>query len=860
MPEKLTKYRGKRDPGSTNEPFGAELLHSAGGTAAGSFVVHLHDATRRHYDLRIEIGGVLKSFAIPRGPSLNPEEKRLAVHTEDHPIDYLEFEAVIPAGNYGAGAMILWDRGGVKYLEGTAEEGVARGKIDFELFGHKLRGRFGLIKTSGRQGQPEPKQQQWLLVKKRDQHVLEGEDIVVTADRSVLSGMRVEDLARAPELAARLEERARALGATAPFPEPRKIVPMACGTGDGPVSDPAWLYELKMDGVRIVACRDGEAVNLRYRTGRNATISYPEVARAVQALYLSRVILDGEIVAYDPAGKPNFQLLGPRIQATREHEARRAARSTAIAYLVFDLLAVGDLDLRGLPLSKRKALLSELLPGRGLVRALDHIVERGDALLEFCRSQGLEGMVAKRADSRYLQGPVRTGHWVKHKCLREDDFVVVGYTVGSGSREALGALELASYMDGELRLRGRVGSGLSEASIELLLSTLAPLRRDACPAQGELLPTKGALTFVEPHTVVNVRYIGWTNEGRVRQGVFCGLRADVAPEACQAAPTEELEAIALEQADRRQLRAAGNVMRGRVELSNQDKVFWPEERYTKGDLCNYYDAIADTALPYLRDRPVLMTRYPDGIEGKSFFQWNVPRGLPSWIETFSLRSEDHDDKNVVAFLVNDRDTLVYMANLGAIPLHVLASRSRDLDRCDFLTIDFDLGGAPLRDAIVLARELRGILDELGLASFPKTSGQTGMHVLVALGGVPFTTAKILAELLGRLLHLRHPDLSTIERMRKNRRPGVYIDTGQTGRSRAIVAPYSVRAHPGATVSTPLHWDEVGFNLDPRRHTIFSVPERMATVHDPLAGLLTERPDIAGAVSALARLLPASPNR
>jgi len=850
----LSKYREKRDPGRTNEPFSPEPVERAGGTLQGAFVVHQHDASRMHYDLRIQVGGVLKSFAVPRGPSLDPADKRMAVNTEDHPIEYLDFEAVIPEGNYGAGAMIVWDRGGVRYLEGTAEEGIGRGKIDFTLHGHKLRGRYALVKTSGRKGEPEPKQPQWLLLKKTDAYSRPDSAVIDEQARSVLSGLQVDELPRVDSIAAELEQRAAELGGPSPAPNPDRFIPMICATSGAKIGQQGMLYELKLDGVRILAARDGEDVRLRYRSLRDATASYPEVARAVRGLAPRRVVLDGEIVAFDEAGKPNFQRLGPRIQATRGNEARAAAARVPVAYVVFDILALGDRDLRGLPLLQRKELLAQVVRGKGLVRTLDHIIEGSEQLWAFCLDQELEGVVAKRADSKYRVGPERTDDWVKIKCDRDDDFVVIGYTGGKGGRGALGSLELASYRGERLVARGRVGSGLSGDSIDTLLAAMKPLETESCAAEGELMEAQTARTFVQPRLVVSVRYAGWTDAGHLRHPVFHGLRADAHASDCAAAPSDEQEQAELEQADRRLTSKPDATVRGRVHLTNQDKVFWPAQRFTKGDLCDFYDGIADTLLPYLADRPVLMVRYPDGIEGKSFYQWSVPQGLPDWIETFPLRSEEDDGRDVIAFLVNDRDTLLYMANLGAIPLHLLASRADDLEKADFLTLDFDIAEQPFAHAIELARTLHELLDELGLPSYPKTSGQTGLHVLVPMGSAPFATTKVLAELLGRIVLAKHPDLATMERMRARRPQAVYIDTGQTGRSRAIVAPYSVRARPGATVSTPLHWDEVGFGLDPGRFTIFSVPERLATIGDPMAPMLDARPDVATAVERIGGML------
>lgn len=841
----LERYREKRDPTRTTEPFAA-APDAARATLVGRFVVHRHSATREHYDLRLEIGGTLKSFAVPKGPSLDPEKKNLAVNTEDHPLEYLEFEDVIPEGNYGAGPMIVWDRGRVRYLEGSAEEGVLRGKIDFELSGFKLAGRFALIHTGARRGAAE--QNQWLLIKKADVHARPGEDVLERDPRSVLSGLSIEELAELPALARRIEELAVTLGAETGAVDARSLRPMACALDGASLEDPRRFYELKLDGARIVAERRGGSVVLRYRNGRLCTQTFPEIARAVARLPVERCVLDGEIVAFDESGRPRFQRLAPRLMTVRAEEVLRATAEIPVAYLVFDLLEFGSRSLLGLPLRSRKAVLAELVRGRGLVRALDHLEGHGQALYDFCRAERLEGVVSKRADSPYRPGPKRSQDWVKIKCERDEDLVVVGWEEGRGARQSLGALRLASFEGGELVLRGKVGSGLDRATLEAFERRLPQLEIAQCPAQGELDRPRGPVHHVRPELVVSVRFSGWTDDAHLREPVFRGVREDVPPSACVAAPPggERLDPATLPE-------AAAPVTRAR--LSNRDKVFWPEQGYTKGDLLDYYAAVAPVLLPFLRDRPVILVRYPDGIEGKSFYQWRPPEGTPSWIRTLELRDEEdrelRGDKSV--FLVDSLDALLYIVNLGCIPLHVLASRAPDLESGDFFTLDFDIGEGTFRDAITLASSLRELLAEVGLEGFPKTSGQTGLHVLVPVGPhVPFGVTKALAELFGRLLEARHPKISTTERRVEKRGPRVFIDTGQTGRSRAIVAPYSVRAVTGATVSTPLGWDEVNLALDPRRFDIVTVPQRLAERGDPLARLLEARPDVMAAVSALER--------
>jgi bifunctional non-homologous end joining protein LigD len=848
-PNELERYRSKRDPAQTTEPFSAERKGSARATRAGRFVVHLHQARREHYDLRIECSGTLQSFAVPRGPSLKPLDKRLAVHTENHPLEYLDFEAVIPEGNYGAGSMIVWDTGRIRYLETSAEEGLARGDLKFELSGFKLRGTFALIRTSGRGSKKlevgEGQQSEWLLIKKQDLYSTE-EDVIVKDPRGVLSGLTGEENFNKAALAAELTE----LVASAP----QKIVtangltPMLCALEGASLVDPERLYELKIDGVRIVAEKHGRQVALRYRNGRAATASYGEIARAVSLLPIEDALLDGEIVTFNAEGKPSFERLAPRIHAQRPLDIEHARAAIPVVYLVFDLLSLAGRDLTGLPLLERKRILSQLVRGRGLVRVLDHIEDDGSALYDFCRRERLEGVVAKRKQSPYRVGPRRTTDWVKIKCERDDDFVVIGYVEGQGARKSLGALCLGVYVQGELEYRGRVGSGLSDATIRLLLKELPGLEQPTYPGRGDPPEDPGSehARWLRPELVVQVRYHGFTEEGRLRAPVFLGLRPDVDPKACDASPPAEETVPAAE--------AGPTLGTGRVLVTNPDKVFWPESGYTKGDLCRYYASIAPRMLPFLRGRPLVLVRHPDGIAGKSFYQWNVPEGTPSWMRSLDISETDEVDrspKNV--FLVDDEDGLVYLANLGCIPLHVLACREQSLGTCDFVTIDFDLGERPFSDAVKLGLTLREVLDDAGLPGFPKTSGQRGLHVLVPVGdGIPFEAAKLLVELLGRIVTARHQQIATMERKVDKRGDRVYIDTGQTGTSRTIVAPYSVRAHPGATVSTPLAWEELHAGLDPARFTIVSVPVRAAEIDDPWLRFAEAKPDVGSALAKLER--------
>ncbi len=876
MKDPLSKYREKRDPGRTNEPFSAEHPARGGreGTWAGRFVIHQHDATRMHYDLRLQIGDTLQSFAIPRGISLDVEDKHLAVHTEDHPLEYLHFEDVIPAGNYGAGAMIVWDTGGFHFIEANGEDSLKRGKLDFVLSGFKAKGRFALIATGRRKAQTglagtQGAAAEWLLIKKRDSHYAPGGRLAETAPRSVLSGLTVKELPQREAFNQRLIESVAQLTAnlkpSRPSLEVTPRVPMVCATDGAPQRSAAWLYELKLDGVRILAEKLGDNVNLAYRSGRSTTRNYADVARAVRRLPVHDLILDGEIVTFDEQGRPNFGRLAPRIQSRRAPEIARAEAEVPVIFMVFDVLRIGDHDVRALPIQTRKELVQQIIQGHGYVRALDHILEHGEALWDLCEQQDLEGMIAKRLGSTYMMGPRASGHWVKMKREEDAEFVVVGYTLGDSHE--LKALCLGAYVGSRLTYRGRVGSGFSNQDRKRLLTQLE--KHHASDSESGVIPSEISAIPLQPSLVARVRFQGFSESGHLRAASFQGLRDDVRPEDCVTGPHDELrlpEELGLQddvepdpvddsQHARKPPTVLASSTQRRVKLTNLNKIYWPEEGYTKGDLIEYYAAVAEVMLPLLADRPVVLVRYPDGILGKNFYQWRAPEGTPEWIRTLELYDEDKQQERgsgKAAFLIDSSDALLHIANMGCIPVHVLAGREGTRECCDFLTIDFDIGERPFGDAVRLALTLKEILDELGLEGQPKTSGQRGLHVLVPLGnGVHYESAKLLCELLGRLVVGRHAEIATMERRIEKRGDKVYVDTGQTGRSRTIVAPYSVRAFPGARVSTPLAWHEIHLALDPGAFTIETVPNRIRSQGDPMAKLLEVQPDLTSVMQKLA---------
>lgn len=839
MPDRLERYRHKRDPQRTPEPFGP-AGEGSGAQAPGRFVIQKHAARRLHWDFRLELGGTLRSWAVPRGPSCDPADKRLALEVEDHPIEYADFEGIIPAGNYGAGAVIVWDRGTWRPI-GDPAEGLERGKLAFDLTGAKLRGEWTLVRTR-RQERGKP---QWLLMKHRD--AFAGPRTV--SEESVLSGRLLEELASGVERAEAALREARRLGARERALSAADLRPMLAAPGDAPFSGEGWLFELKYDGYRLLARRAGTKGTLSYRGGGDATASFPEIARAVQLLPADAV-LDGEGVVLGPDGRPSFQALQQRAQLSRPEDVARAAAEHPATLFAFDLLALGGLDLRALPLAERKRLLADVVPRLGPVRFADHVETRGEDLWREVEARGMEGIVAKRADAPYRSG-VRSPAWRKIHATRAGLFVVAGFTRPRGARGPFGALLLASREEGGWRFAGSVGSGFTDRQLEALHARLAPRARPT-PACTGALPHGRGTTWVEPEVVVEVGYKERTGDGLLRHPVFLRVRDDRPGEAFPVEPAR---------AEPPQVRPRGGAeparAHRRVEVTNADKVFFPAEGITKGEVVAYYREIAPFMLPFLKDRPVVLTRHPDGIEGKSFFQKDAPGWRPDWLRTVRIRSDEGRDLD--HFLIDDADGLAWIANLGTIPIHVFASRAGSLERPDWCVVDLDPKGAPFAHVVRVARALHALCDEIGLPSHPKTSGQSGLHVLVPLGGqLGHEQSRSLAELLARAVEAELPDVSTTARPVGARGGRVYLDFMQNGRGKTVVAPYSVRPWPGAPVSVPLRWSEVNARLDPARFTIRTVPSRARRGPDPLLPVLDGKPDLLPALERLqARLRPAA---
>ena len=858
-PDHLSAYRAKRSSDTSPEPVG-----SVSPVPGRLFVVHKHAARQLHFDLRLEMDGVLRSWAVPKGFSYDMQDKRLAVKVEDHPLEYGDFEGVIPEGNYGAGGVIVWDRGEWIALEDW-REGLVKGKLLFEFRGYKLHGKWTLVKI-------KKSERDWLLIKERDAWMRSpGTDF---PEESVLSGLTVEQVKEGRTPAGALRSALEATAALRQRVDPKSVHAMLAEATDKAFTRDGWLFELKLDGYRLIASKTGSQVLLLTRNGNDYTAVFPEIARAVKALPFTDCIIDGEVVVMDDAGKPSFARLQQRGRLSNPLDIKRAAVELPAAFFVFDFIAFEDFDLRPLPLVDRKKLLLANFPKLGALRVLDHIEREGEAMLASVSAMGLEGIIAKRADSKYTGG--RTDAWLKIKTERTGDFVIVGFTEGKGSRAHFGALQLADMVGGTLCYAGRAGTGFDDKLLGEIKTLLDPTVRADAPCMGpatepgaepqpsDKIPETSTTTWVEPKYVCEVRFAEWTPDGFLRHPTFLRMRSDKEPRDCDrqgwsigtaglhAAPAGGAPAGgAPAQANELPAPPAGAPVEKTVAFSNLKKVYWPADGYTKGDMVEYYQSVAQWMLPYLRGRPLVLTRFPDGIDGKSFYQKDAPEFAPSWVRTIPIWSED-TQREVRYFVCDDVETLLYVANMGSIPMHIWASRVGSLEQPDWCVIDLDPKEAPFSDVIKTAVAVHELCDAIGWQAHVKTTGKTGLHILLPLAGLcTYAQSRSFGELIARLVLRSLGDTVTITRQVMKRGVKVYLDYLQNRHGQTIVAPFSVRPLPGATVSMPLLWGEVNDSLDPRDFTIRNAVERMERMgEDPVRSVMDEVPDLATVLQRL----------
>jgi bifunctional non-homologous end joining protein LigD len=820
----LDEYRRKRVFTKTPEPPAA--VHPGEGNR---FFIQRHSARRLHYDLRLEMDGVLKSWALPHGPTLDPAMKRLAVHVEDHPLDYGNFEGTIPAGNYGAGKVILWDRGTYEWTSDKppAEQWKA-GDLKIRFHGQKLLGEFALVRTNRAGGKD------WLLIKKKDFAVRPGwnpEDDI----RSVLQGP-VSSIEGAVEKEM-----------------PGKLEPMLATLSDKLPSGTDWLYEVKWDGYRALCFLEDGKARMVSRRGNPMDKQFPEVAQALpEAVRAKTAILDGEIVALDENGAPSFQLLQNRVGF---HKSIKGGKPHALNFFAFDLLYLDGYDLRGAALIDRRQLLQSIILPSPVIRYSDHFAGKGSELLQAVREKGLEGIIAKQARSRYESR--RSPEWIKIKVTSQQDFVICGFI--HGEREFFGSLVLGLYKDKELVYAGNVGSGFTQASLKAVYEKIEPLITKK-PILSDVPKEIGAVTWVKPELVCVVKFSAWTDDQRLRAPVFQGLRLDASPqETVREEPETSAEpeasvpdAESLIPADAAELTLTVNGQR--LKFTNLKKVFYPADGYTKRDVINFYAAVAPLLVPHLEGRPLSLKRYPNGIESEYFFQKEVATSFPDWLH---LEDVPTDEKSTTRMVIcDDKAALLYLANLGCIDQNPWMSRWGSLEHPDFILIDLDPYHCGYDRIVEAAQLVHEKLELIGLAGYPKTTGGNGMHVYIPLEPrYTYAHSRTFAELLSRWVTHERPELFTTPRNVAARQKGkVYFDWMQNAEGKTISAPYVLRAHPGAPVATPLSWDEVRPGLKPQQFHIGNVLRRFERVGDLFSGVLKKPQPMEDALEKLQPLI------
>jgi bifunctional non-homologous end joining protein LigD len=883
----LEEYRRKRDFEKTPEPAGAAAPRQEL-AALPAFVVQKHRARRLHYDFRLELNGVLLSWAVPKGPSLDPGEKRLAVHVEDHPIEYGGFEGVIPQGQYGGGTVMLWDRGTWTSLDKDAEAAYRKGALKFRLDGEKLHGNWALVRMDGRRAANE-RHENWLLIKERDGEAVPGSDAALVDDNplSVATGRSMDaiaadrdriwdstgggEVAGDPQPAKITGARNRAM--------PERLAPQLAALADAAPDGDAWLHEIKYDGYRLLARIDHGDVRLITRKGLDWTGKFPALARAFAVLPVAQALVDGEVVALLSGGVSSFTTL---------QQALSEGDTGGLVFYAFDLLYLDGYDLTGAKLEDRKTALAKLVPpgSTDTLRYSDHQQGRGAAFFAHACNYELEGIVSKRADRPYRAG--RSSDWLKIKCHLQDEFVVIGFTDPAGQRHGFGALVIGYYdRQGGLHYAGRCGTGFSDAQLAEMRSRLDRIKRRTSPAPVPRgVPLKG-VHWVEPHLVAEVRYSGWTHDGMLRHPAFLGLREDKPAEEIvyeraengaaetdvPLAPALSLQAgrgrVAVAQPDKDPLPAGaeregpakregegpalpvsrrdGSVDFAGVRLTHPDRVFYPDAGITKLDLARYFAAVMDWALPQLAHRALSLVRCPEGYTGECFYQKHFASGVPDVLGRVSItekrKTEDH-------LVIENAAGLIAMAQLGILEIHPWGSTVDKLETPDRITFDFDPDvGLPWEKVTEAAVDMREALLGIGLQSFAKTTGGKGLHVVVPI--VPrldWEAVKEFSRWVAEKFVAAYPQRFTANMAKRARQGRIFIDYLRNGRGATAIGAYSPRARAGAPVATPLSWEEVERGVRPDIFTVATVPDRLRTSHgDPWADMATLRQSISARV-------------
>lgn len=837
----LTLYHRKRNFEKTGEPPGKVRKASP---SAGIFVVQKHAASRLHYDFRLEWKGLLKSWAVPRGPSLNPRDKRLAVQVEDHPYEYKDFEGIIPAGEYGGGSVLVWDQG-TWQPSGDVERGLREGKLRFELKGQKLQGRWLLLRMKG--GGRGTKT--WLLVKEKDEHASSA-DIAKEAPDSVVSGLGLQEIAkkkgrtwrsrhsklRAPDPSPSQEDELPPTAWQSPLPD--FIPPQLARLSKEVPRSGDWIYEVKFDGYRALGRINHGQARLLSRGNQDWSARFPAIAEALSALPAEQAIVDGEIVKAGPDGNFSFQALQNSLCEGNEEDIR---------YYLFDLLHCNGHDLRALPLEQRRQTLAKLLQGRddGPLRFSESVMSDGKDFYKAACRLALEGIVAKRKDLPYEAG--RSDAWVKVKCANRQEFIICGYTPPYGKRKRFGALLLGYYEAGGLRYAGLVGTGFSDASLGELHEKMLPLRQDK-----PLFPIPAAIRrkhpqWIRPKLVAEIEFGEWTRDGLLRHPSFEGLREDksaeeVVREAPQSAKSKDRTAFQpLRKASLAQVIEAPSLVG--VRISHPEKILYAEQGISKWEITEYYEAVAERLLPHLRDRPLSLVRCPSGSGKKCFYQKHVPPRQAE-LETIEIEEKSGRDLYVMA---NDERGLLSLVQIGILEIHPWGAQVQDLEAPDLMIFDLDPpSAAEWKQVVEGARLLHALLDELKLKNFLKTTGGKGLHVVVPLSGAnTWEEVKDFSKKLAEAVALSSPKRYTVELMKAKRQGRIFIDYLRNSRGATAIAPYSTRARPGAPIAVSLAWEELEARMRSDHFNIKNISKRLARSAEPWKGFFSLKQSLPG---------------
>lgn len=942
----LTEYKKKRSFNKTPEPEGK--TRKAGTTL--KFVIQKHQASSLHYDFRLEMEGVLKSWAVPKGPSLNPADKRLAMMVEDHPYDYRTFEGIIPEGNYGAGTVIIWDEGtyepidkaGNKITEKELLKQLKAGNFHIIMKGKKIRGEYTLVHLKR-----DNMENGWLLIKIKDGYASEKD--ITKDDKSIQSGMTLEQVAKNSDrkwINNKKGSGNKKKSSTSEEKEEKKsdqksatksstkktssnsisldkvgkksarlsnVKPMLATLTNEAFDDADWVYEIKFDGYRAIADINKGKVTLHSRNLLSFNTKFKPIVEALEELELNAII-DGEIIALNEEGKIDFQQL----------QAYQKTGEGTLVFYVFDILWLDGKDLRELTLLERKEILKQVLPDHDSIRYSDHVEADGKKFYELAEKEGLEGIMAKRADSNYITNN-RSSSWLKIKTSKRQEAIICGFTKGRGSRKYFGSLVLGIMEGNELKYIGQTGSGFDETLLGDIHKKLEKLVTDDCPFKTKPKTPQPA-TWVKPQMICEVKFQEWTREGSMRHPIFMGIRNDKKPgevsrekvvplkeaksksendtemktdqkkttkSAADSDSSKKVSATKKKTPDKASVKssvkasvkasvkksspkkaAAKNVEKTRsqktsgkdlskqpllfdenskkqeieldgklITFTNLSKIYWKKENISKGDMLNYYDRISEFMLPYMKDRPQSLNRNPDGVGGQGFYMKNVEGKVPDWVVKHDYVSES-DGETKQYFVCTDRASLIYMANLGCIEMNPWHSRIQSPDNPDWCVIDLDPGKISFEKVIEAANVVKEVLDALDVPSYPKTSGSTGIHIYIPLGAkFSYDQSRQLAELIVTLVHDQIPKFTSLERSPAKRPTKIYLDYLQNRQIQTIAAPYSLRPKPGATVSTPLFWEEVKPGLKMSDFHIHNIFDRLKETGDIFGAVLGEGIDM-----------------